>query len=218
MADDVVIINQGYELRTTAGGKERVVIIVHARPLIHTFDAKRLGKGPAHAIAEHFRRRISELSEAAAPATIKARQVAARAFAANKPWALARYAGGRIGPMAPAQSDRIGTDSGRMAKSITANASGDAWRVNVAANRLSPGLIGIQAVQAIFAKLVSLIPELADPRELLTVLQVRKAIADSKRLLIARGEETTHRLTAELGKVIFENIVSVFETLNSIAA
>lgn len=220
MLDDVIVLNEGLEMRTSKSGKMRCSVKVTAEPLIVNFDAKRLGRGPALAIAEHFRQRISDIAAIAAPATIKARKVAAKALELGKSWAVKRYAGGRTGAMTPNASDRLFNDSGRMAKTITATASEDAWRVNVAANRLSPDTAdhgGIAAVEAIFAKLVDLVPEIGDASLLLDVLSVRRAIKASTDSLVKKIEARSSELPFEAIEAAIELASQIFETVDAIA-
>lgn len=219
--DDVIVLNEGLEFKTSKSGKTRATIKVSAEPLIHDFDAKELGKAPAQAIAGWFRQRIGDISSAAAPATLKARTVAKKAFGLGKTWALKRYAGGRIGAMPPTGSMALFNDSGRLAKSITANASSDdSWRVNVAANRLSPDTAdhgGTSAIAAIFAKLVSFVPEIGDASALTDVLPVRAAIQDSINILIQKGAATTAALELELVESLLEAAKAVGELVEAFA-
>lgn len=227
MADDVVILNEGYELRTSKTGKTRFTLKVTAEPLVHRFSAKDLGKDVAIAIADLYRERILSITAIAAPATIRARQVAARAVAAGKAWALKRYGGGRMGTMPPNERDalldggRLFNDSGRMAKSITANASGDdAWRVNVAANRLDEQTAdngGMSAVMQIYARLLEFIPELAEPAKLLDVIGVQRALKNAQRRLIAKARESSSAAGLEAFKTSIENVVAADEALDEAA-
>jgi hypothetical protein len=160
MRDDVMIINPGLEARTTKSGKGRFAVRIDAEPIIINNSPKELGKPVAEAIANHFRQRIRTLAAVTSPATLRARKVAAKAFAEGKAWAMKRYAGGRIGSLPPNQTEMLFRDSGRFADSIVANASADnAWRINVAANRLDPATAGTSGVQRIWQRLVQLIPE-----------------------------------------------------------
>jgi hypothetical protein len=204
---EYIVLNEGLELRER-NGKQRFTVKVTAEPIVHQFDAYLLGKGPAEAIAEHFRQKIRGIGEKASAATLRARAGFARGVAAGKAWALKRYAGGRTGVTPPNESDRLFNDSGRLASSITANANkdGDTWRINVAANRLDPATAnrgGIAAVEQIFSRLVELVPEFGDSSLLATALPIRKAIQDSAKQLLAKARATKSQLDIQLAKQIF---------------
>lgn len=159
----IKIINRGLEERRSSTGRVRRTIRIDAEPLIIDTDPKRLGKPVADGIANHLREAIRNIAAAASPATIKARKVAARAYANGRAWAVKRYGGGRLGQLPPDQSTRLFNDSGRFADSIVANASSDgAWRVNVAGNRLDAQTAGEAGVERIWNRLVQLVPEFAN--------------------------------------------------------
>lgn len=112
-----------------------------------------------------MREKIKGITATASPATIKAREVARRALLKGEAWAVKRYGGGKMGTRIPAQSDRLFHDSGRFIESIVAAAAKDGtFRVNVAANRLSPDTLngGQGALEKIWARLVQLVPEFQD--------------------------------------------------------
>lgn len=213
MADDVVIINDGLEQRTSKTGKQRFTIRIKSEPVVHNFDPKALGAPVAQAIAHHFRERVKAIAAVAAPATIKARQVAEKAFKAGKPWATQRYSGGRTGPMPPNQSNRLFNDSGRFAETITANGSSDGhWRVNVAANRLS-GDAGM--VERIWNRLVQLVPEFGDPALLLQNDVIRASIRQAQDNLIKKARERTDKLQVSLAKALFQTARQVGDLLSA---
>jgi hypothetical protein len=199
-SDDVIVLNDGLEQRTSKTGKQRYTIKVSSEPVIFDLDPKRLGAPVAQAIAHHFRERIKGIAARAAPATIKAREVAAKAFAAGKPWAMKRYAGGRTGATAPNQSDRMFNDSGRMEKTITANASSNgAWRVNVAANRLSGDPA---SVAKIYAKLVELVPEFGNPALLMQNDLLKRTLEKATQGMITKARMQTGKLKVQLVRSI----------------
>ncbi len=189
----VVINDMGLERRertTSTGTTSRFTVSIKAEPLVHVFDPKTLGMGPAMAIAEHLRERVASIGATASPSTQLARKYAATAFAAGKSYATNRYAGGRIGAMAPNQSPRAFNDSGRFAKSIVAAPTRDNnWVVNVAANRLDPSTFrdGEAGVNRIFVQLRQYVPEFGDASQLLTVPGVRSAIGESIDAIFIRG-------------------------------
>lgn len=204
MADyqDVVVINEGYEIRTSGSGKERVTIKVTAEPIIHNFDPKGLGRGPAKAIAFHLAEKVRGIAEVAPEATLKARKVAAKAFSQGKSWALERYSGGRMGPMEPNKSDRAFNDSERMEESITAGYSeaDGAWRVNVAANRLNSQNSG--GVERMWEKLVRLVPEFGDAALLLSQDLVKAAIQKAQHDIMHKAEATSLATTIEAAQAV----------------
>lgn len=156
----VITINRGMETRRTTSGKIRRSIRIDADVMTINTDPKALGKPVADGIANHYRQAVKAIAATASAATLKYRQRAAKAFAAGKPWATRRYAGGKISAMQPNQSELLFNDSGRFADSIVANASSDgAWRVNVAANRLDDRSGN---PDRIWNRLVSLVPEFAN--------------------------------------------------------
>lgn len=158
--DSLVIVDRGLEERRSSTGRVRRTVRIDAEAMALDMDPKRLGRPVARGIADHLRQAVRNIQSTASPATLLSRKRAAEAFAAGKSWAMKRYAGGRIGAMAPNQSDRLFNDSGRFAQGITANASSDgAWRVNVAANRLDDRTAGSGGAQRIFERLVALVPE-----------------------------------------------------------
>lgn len=196
MADQVVLLNELLEQRTSKSGKKRVTIRVKAEPIIVNTDPKALGKPIAEAIAHHYRERIKGITTKASASTLRARKVAAKAFAEGKAWAVKRYAGGRTGATPPNQSDRLGNDSGRFADTITANASSDGhWRVNVAANRLDPTTGN---VTRIWARLSELVPEFANPALLLDNMVFKRALMKAQQGLVAKAKERTSKLSWDL--------------------
>lgn len=196
MADDIVILNDVLTQRTSATGKQRVTISVRSEPIVHDLDPRRMAEGPALAIAALFRERVSGITAVASQATLRARAVAAKAFAAGESWAMRRYSGGKIGPMAPNQSDRAFNDSGRLAKSIVAQARDDEWRINVAGNRFQAADVkgGQAGITRIWDQLVALVPEFGNPAMLMDDLRVRKAIEEGKKVAIVKEQARSEAL------------------------
>lgn len=192
-SDEPIVINMPLRRRESKTGKVRHTIDVIAEPLIHDLSPKTLGASVAVAIADALRRRVLAITAQAAPATIKARAVAAKAFADGKSWAKKRYGGGRIGEMPPNQTTRAFNDSGRFAKSIVAQAQDETYVVNVAANRLNSA--GAGSVERIFARLVELVPAFANPAMLSEDATVQKAIADGMNAAITKAAETGDELS-----------------------
>jgi hypothetical protein len=165
MSDDILAINRGLESKTSTSGKTRFHIRVVSETLAFDMDTKRLVQPVADAMAHHFREQIRNISAQASAATVKAREAAKRALSKGEAWAAKRYAGGRMGAREPAQSTKLFNDSGRMIESIVATPASDGtFRVNVAANRLSPETLngGQGALERIWARLVQLVPSIQD--------------------------------------------------------
>ncbi len=198
MADDIFVINDVPDglRRRERNGKARYTIEIKTEPIVVCTDAKLLGRGPAEAIAAHLRERVGSISQVASKATLAARKHAAAAFARGEIWAMKRYGGGKTGPMAPNQSDRLFNDSGRLAKTIVANPNGDQWTVNMAANRLDPATAGGDAaVQRIWKRLVELVPEFGNPSLLMDSIPVRRAMADGVKGMHQKLAATTEKLS-----------------------
>ena len=154
---NVVSLNNGLEMRTSKSGKSRFTVRIEAEPIYVVTDPKTLGAPIANAIALHLRERVLGITATVSAATMRARKTATKAFAAGEPWAMKMFSGGRTRITPPTNSDRMFNFSGRFAQTITANASKDnAWRINVAANRLSGSAA---SVRQIWTKLVELVPE-----------------------------------------------------------
>jgi hypothetical protein len=187
MADDVFTLGAAnLKSRKTKSGKERYRIEIKGDSLLINADPKALGQGPAEAIAQLLRDRVLGVSARAPAATIKAREVAAKAFAQGKSWALKRYAGGRIGAMPPNQSDRALNDSGRMAQSIAVGATKDGYTVNMAANRLDSSAGN---VNRIWQAVLRYVPELGDTRRLMDSIPIRKALEQGLQDAVLRARE-----------------------------
>lgn len=190
--DDVIMLNvpmARLEHRTnTRTGKSRFTISVSSEPIAINLDPKALGRPVAEALALHWRNEIKSITEVASKATLAARKAYAKAFGEGKPWATKRYSGGKTGPRTPNQSDRLFNDSGRFADTVTANASKDgAWRVNVAANRLSGDAT---TVARIWGRLVELVPSLRDVSLALQSNEVLAAKIKTVREMVTVGKMT----------------------------
>lgn len=207
MPDDVIILNEGLEARTSKSGKQRFTVRIKAEPIVVNTSKEAIGGPVAEAIAHHLRERIKGIAAVASAATLEYRKKAQAAFKRGAPWAMKRYAGGRTGPMEPNQSNRAFNDSGRFAGTIVANASKDgAWRVNVAANRLS----GDPATaQRIYAKLVQYVPELANPALLMQNAIVKRTLENAQRDMIKKAKATTGKLQVGLARALFKTVRQV---------
>lgn len=74
MASKNTVILNDYNGRKGKIGKGRVSVEVTAEPLIHNFDEKKLGKGPAEAIRDAVEKAIKTISEQAASSTLAKRR------------------------------------------------------------------------------------------------------------------------------------------------
>lgn len=172
-------------VRTSRSGatRSRVTVDISGESIGIGLDPRAYGAPVAQAIADLFRERIRMIAETVSPATKRAREAAAKAFAAGKSWAVKRYAGGKLGAKAPNQSDRKFNDSGRMADSIVATArEGEKdFVINMAANRLNPETVngGMAGLEKIWAELVRLVPELGNPRLLMDNVKVRRSVNEA---------------------------------------
>lgn len=188
--DNVVIVNEGFELRTSKSGRTRGTLRIKAEPLAIDCDPKSLGAGIADALALHYRNEIKSISAPAAAATLKAREVAERAYDADRRWATKRYAGGKLGSMRPNQTSRAFNDSGRFASSIRAYATrSGSWLINVAANRLDASTAG--SLSRIYRRLVQLVPSIANVALALADNDVLKARVEATAAAIKKGKPTT---------------------------
>jgi hypothetical protein len=133
---------------------------------------------------------------------------------------MRRNAGGRIGAMEPNQTDRIGNSSGRFAKSITANAGkkDPVWRINVAANRLNPQIVGTVGVQRIWQKLTEHVPELRDPRLLLRNDVVRASIRRAQNEAIKKARKTTEKVGTQVAQGLFKTLQSLADIASALAS
>lgn len=170
------------ERTTSAGTSVRYTVSIEADPLLHVFDAKRLGAGPAMAIAEHLQTRIGAIGVTASPSTLLKRKYARSAMERGARWATKRYSGGKIGTLQPDQSDKLFNDSSRLVKGLIAKPTRDnQWVINVAANRLDPSTFedGEAGLVRMVARLRELVPEFGDANALAGVPVVRQAIGES---------------------------------------
>lgn len=216
----VIVTNQGFTTRTSRTGKQRVTIDVQSEPLVHNLDPRELGAGPAEALAELIRSDIAGISAQASPATIAARQRAARAFSgavdpkrgkrSGSVGVNRRYAGGRTGALPPNQSDRLFNDSGRLVKSIVARAVKDGlYVINVAANRfdtqtLSPGPHGSSqgALDFILTKLKEHVRFFAEPKSINDDLRWRRALKDAAAGMIQKQRARIDELKEQRARAV----------------
>jgi hypothetical protein len=214
--DDPIVINSPLRERQRKSGKTYHTIDIEAEALIHDLSPKTLGAAVAVAIADALRKRVIEISAAAPAATIKARKVAAKAYADGKAWAKKRYGGGRMGDTPPNQSDRAFNDSGRFAKSIVAQAQDETYVVNVAANRLVPESVG--SVERIFARLVDLVPAFGNPQVLAQDETIQAAIADGMANAITKAKASGDELSLARVKAYIGVARAALQAIRAMAA
>lgn len=191
---DVVVLNDfsgvTYEqrTRTSPSGKTsvRYSLSVEAEPLLNNLDGVYLGTEPAAAIRDLLEMQTRDIGEFAKKATIDKRKAALNAYHKGKSWAIARYSGGRTGPMYPMAADtkRIGLDSGRLAAGwyVMQNAVEQSFSINVPANRFEPSTWGgsIASLNLWVSRFVSLIPALREPKSILENDKFIRAVGRSK--------------------------------------
>ena len=191
--------------RTSGSGKTgvRMTLDIKATPLLANLNGVEMGRGPAEAIRAILEDQSLNITEIAAPATLKFREKMKRAYngqskssgsvlrrgatvsvqQSDAAYARARYSGGRTGGMEPGTSVRIGVDSGRLARGwfVRQNPKEGAWTINVPANRFDPSTWGgdLASLQAWITRYVSLMPALRDPRSILTDKRFKDAVLKS---------------------------------------
>lgn len=196
--ENVYVIGAGLlERRTSKTGKQRYTINVKAEPVLVNLDPKTIGAEVTKAVIHHLKQAVLNITATVAPRTAKARKAERAGYARGEPWAIRRYEGGRTGATPPQQSDRAFNSSGRLANSITGNASSDgSWRINVASNRLTDRDSG--GAQRIWQRLVQLVPEFGDPRRLLENDIVRKGVERARDGMVKKMRETRQGEVAAL--------------------
>ncbi len=235
--------------KKTGATKSRFTVSIDATPLTHHCDAVSLGRGPANAIAEHLRARIRGITADATDATVARRKSAARSFeygghappitgkgkarkaskVANAKFhsdmettsVMARYSGGRMGPMAPnTQGTKLFNDSGRLAQSLIAkpakptDPTGEKkaeWVINIAANRFDPSTFngGEVALDAMYQRLLTYVPEMGDPQMLMQVGSVKQAVVDSYKAMFDKQTDLREKL-ARAQMSAFKSALTLF--------
>lgn len=200
ITQDVVVLNDFsggvFERRTrttSSGTTDRYTCTIKAEPILHDFNALRLGKGPAEAIRNLVQRQIKGIGEFAAVATREKRERAVDALARGARWAQRRYSGGRTGTTPPNTSQRKFNDSGRLADGLEVRevrqGEGDqsvtaTYVINVPANRLNPAPGGVREfTESAFGRMIEdlyrLVPALRGGEQVLGDPEVRTAIAQA---------------------------------------
>lgn len=201
--DDVQVINDygGGHLsrRTSKTGRSRYTITIHSDPILVNTNARDLSRGPAEAIAQHYRDEIGGITAPISKSTEKTQAAQERALQAGKPWAGRRYGGGRIGTMQPQRTGRLFNNSGRFIKSIAVAAITDGWIINMARNRADPATTdGEAGLIRMFDRLRQLVPTWGDARELKNVLSVQRAIRTGLAGAIEKANQRTAALKKQL--------------------
>jgi hypothetical protein len=123
---------------------------------------------------------------------------------------MKRYSGGKLGAMPPNQTDRLFNDSGRLVRSIVAQAAeGAQWIVNVAGNRFSVDTLDTggdgspqQALSRIMAQLARYVPMIANPALLMSAAPVRAAVEATMQQMIHKSEARISELKMQRAKAI----------------
>lgn len=194
--------------RTSPRGKvsSRTTIDIKSEPIIHLFDDRMLGAGPAEAIKTVIQEGIRSITESVAPATTAYRERASRAFRRGANWAVERYKPKRLkGTFEPGlvSPSRKFNDSGQLAEGIFVrqNVRDPVYTVNVPATRLNPDDFSDAGFKRMLDDLFRLVPELGDASKMAKNPSVRRAVAESIDDLIAKArarEIDKRRLRAQL--------------------
>ena len=201
---------------TLASGKQRkprYTVEVRSQPLLFDLDEYMLGAKPAEAIRGIVADQIRHISEQASAATLAQRAKAATQFAAGLPSAQKRYSGGRIGPMAPNQSNRLFNDSGRMAEGVFVrqNPTDKTFTINLPANRDFG-----QGDVAMFERFRSLVPGI-NPEWLASNRTFNNAVSESISDMIAKAENATQAKLKMLAMQRRRALVAAGRALLSVA-
>jgi hypothetical protein len=181
--------------KTTGAVGVRYSLSIEAEPILHNLDGMMLGRGPAEAIRDLLEKQARSIGEFVKPATKRARDKMAKAYAAGKDYAVKRYTGGRTGATPPkgGGTDRIGVDSGRLAGGwhVMQNPVEQSFSVNVPANRFTPETWGgtMASLQAWVQRFVSLVPALKDPKSILASDDFVKAVGKSSPVQLLAGAD-----------------------------
>jgi hypothetical protein len=180
---------------TTASGvrrKPRYTIEIRSEPLLMDLNELVLGGTLAEVWAERIRDNIRGIAIPASEATQAFREAAVGALTRGEAWAKQRYAGGRIGAMPPNTSDKLFSDSGRLAVGVHVkqNLTDASYTVNLPANRFNPETFG-RGYDAMVSKFVSLVPML-DPKKALGDPAIEKAIKQSLTDAMQKLESNAH--------------------------
>ncbi len=194
---DSVVINDGFaklrrgrRRKNGTRGKGRVTIEVKSEPLLHVFDDRAVGQGPAEALKELIVEGIKAISEDASAMRQRYRRYAKRAFDRGARWAQREYSGGRTGSTPPQDNEtRAFNFSGRLLNLAVRLNSDDAFTINVPANRFSPDQYrSLGRLEAALDKLRRLVPVL-DPKRAAVHPKMKEAVAESIATLIQKARD-----------------------------
>lgn len=207
--------------RTLKSGavKSRYTVEIQSDPLIHVYNPKAMGEGPANAIVDHLRTRVRGITKLAKPSTQRKRLQAEQAFREGKPWATKRYAGGRMGPMPPDSAEgrqgALFNDSGRFEGSIVAKPTvNDTWIINIAANRLDPSTFrdGEAGVNRMLDQLRAEIPEWGDSRAIANLPSVKQEIALAADMILVNRLGRAYTRNKKLRADLRRGVISALRT------
>jgi hypothetical protein len=176
--------------------KARYSIEVKSEPLLLDLNEMNLGGQLAEAWTQRVKDQLQGVSTVVSKGTQAMREKARIAFNAGAAWALKRYSGGRIGPMAPNQSDKFGNDSGRLIKSVhlRQNLTDASYTMNVASNRLNREQFG-RGYDAFVERLISYAPIL-DPKRAIGDPIIERAVKDAAASAISKMESNAEAAIA----------------------
>jgi hypothetical protein len=176
---DITLAARRGTLKSGAQRKARYSIEIRSEPLLLDLNELVLGGKLAEVWAQRIRDNIQGIAVPASKATQAFREGAVGALQRGEAWARQRYAGGRIGAMAPNTSDKLFSDSGRLAAGVHVrqNLTDASYTVNFPANRFNRETFGAN-YDAMVAKFVSLVPML-DPKKAIGDPAIEKAIKQS---------------------------------------
>ncbi len=158
-------------LASGAKRKPRYTLESKSEPLLMDLDGMNLGQGVAATWLKRIQDQWHGIAVVVSPATQAMRVTAGEAFQRGKAWALKRYAGGRIGPKLPNQTNKFGLDSLRTVDGLAmrANPTDGSYTINAPANRFNPETFG-PGFDAYISKIRALVP----------ILNAENAIGDKE--------------------------------------
>jgi hypothetical protein len=219
-ADDILVINAGQmAIKTRPTGRQSTVITmtVTSEPITYNVSEAALLKNAAEALAKSIREQTEDISAPVKESTAKARDAAARAFTAGKPWAVRQFSGGRIGATPPvAGARRQFNHSGRLAKSIVARYAEKTkeFVLNFAANRWRvEDFKSVADMQRAIDRWISLVPALREPS---ADFNVQRAFRQSHKEMVTKHEMgTTHKQAVTRGQLAVRILQAAAQALGA---
>ena len=216
---ETIILHGPFRQRIRHGkttSKARITLEVKTKPLYHHFDEFSLGKGPATVLRDILSKAITDYSGTVAPATVVAREKAARAYDRGRSWAVKRYAGKRRkdGEMdkrsmgdTPPKMSRLRDKrnfSGRLAQGlfVRENKTEKSFTVNFPASRFSSDTFYFSELQQATEQLGRDIPVFGNPRLAFQEPAMQAAVRDSIHELIADATSRNRALKRRLRQEI----------------